>query len=217
MKISPTCAVLLAALILTAVGATVNTGSLQTTFAIAFFPPRVPSISQSTNVTVDLSSLSGLTPGSDIDITFTTADDLIWTGGFGADTGDLTLSCHARHTLTAGTFSTFSDETWSFGPVPWLVEMNPMDPVGYTDPVGFISGPVPQSFTLAVLWGTDLSAVNLTLTDLFSVSGVDPYITGSGVGLEYATLTTSSVPEPAIGLLTLLDLIPLLTHRRTPP
>ena len=204
--------ILLALLALPASAATVNTGPLQTSYVISALPPRISSISVPTTTTVDLSSLSGLTPGSDISITFTTADDLLWLVGFGADTGDLTLLCHARLTLTAGTYSTFSDETLSFGPVPWTDENNPGEPA-YGDPVGYITGPVPQSFTLTVPWGTDLSSVSLTLTDLFSISGVNPFITNSSVGLEFATLTTTSIPEPTSLILTLLSSGALLSRR----
>jgi hypothetical protein len=197
-----------------ATAATVNIGVLETSFAITQLPPRIPSISVDTSVTVDLSSLSGLTPGSDIAITFTSDDDLIWLGGFGADAGDLTLLCHARLTLTAGAYTTFSDETWSFGPVPWTEDLNPQDLITFSDPVGYITGPTPKSFTLTVPWGTDLSAVTFTLTDLFSVSGVNPYITQSGVYMASATLNTTSIPEPTALLLSLAGLGSLLVRRR---
>jgi hypothetical protein len=207
--------ILLAILTLPAAAATVNTGPLQTSFAITELPPRIPSVSVSTSVTVDLSSLSGLTPGNAIEITLTATDDLIWIGGFGADTGDLTLLSHARLTLTAGAYSVFSDETWSLGPVPWTEEMNPSDPGEFSDPVGYMSGPAPLSFTLTVPWGTDLSSVNLTLTDLFSVSGVNPFITNSMVGLDDALLTTTSaVPEPGSMLLSALGVALLLRRTR---
>lgn len=210
MKLS----ILLALLILPAAATTVNTGALQTSFAINVFPPRISSVSIANTATVDLSSLSGITPGSDIAITFASTDDLLWLGGFGADDGDLTLFCHARLTLTAGAYSTFSDETWSFGPVPWTADLNPLDLVTFSNPVGYITGPVPQSFTLTVPWGTDLSSVSLTLTDLFSISGVNPFITQSGVGLEHATLTTVSVPEPSAAVLTFVSTIALLRRSR---
>lgn len=210
----PQIPILLALLTIPAAAATVDTGPLQTSFAITQLPPRIPSISVSTTTTVDLSSISGLTPGSDIEITFASTDDLLWVGGFGADDGDLTVLCHARFTLTAGSFSTFSDETWSFGPVPWTEDLNPVDLINFSDPVGYITGPVPQSFTLTVPWGTDLSSVSLTLTDLFSLEGTNPFITNSSVTLDQATLTTTSaIPEPSAALLTLLSTAVLLRRR----
>jgi hypothetical protein len=204
---------LLALLTLPAAASAVDTGELSTSFVITQFPPRVPSIDVSTSVTVDLSDLTSLTPGKDIAITFTTADDLFWVGGFGADTGNLTLLCHARLTLTAGAYSTFSDETWSFGPVDWTDDLNPQGPT-FSDPLGYIGGPVPKAFSLTVPWATDLTSVSLTLTDFFSLSGTNPFITNSSVTLEQATLMATSVPEPSSALLPILLTIGRLCRRK---
>lgn len=204
MKSTTTAAVLLAALVLPAVAATVNTGPIQTLFEVVSIPPRVTSISESTVVTVDLSSISGLTPGSGIEITFTTANELLWLGEFGAGDGDLTLSYHGRFTVSAGAFSTFTDTTWFLGPVPFESGQSS----------GYSFGPVPPTFSLSVPWGTDLSAVSITLTDFFSLTGNDPYILSSELQLPAATLTTSSVPEPATVVLTMSACGLLLNRRR---
>lgn len=184
--------------------ATVNRGSLATSFFTISVPPRITSIEESSTVTLDLSDLSGLTIGADIELTFSTANEILWTGSFGAQDGELTLNFHARLTLTAGTYSASHDTIWSLGPVEYL---NPGGPVA-----GYSFGPLPESFTLTVPWGTDLSAVDLTLTDLFSLVGNDPLIVDSKLVLSSATLTTASV-VPESGVLW-LGLLPALALRR---
>jgi hypothetical protein len=198
--------ILLALLPLPSSAATVNVGSLQTSFAVATIPPRLASVNQSTSITIDLSDLTGLSPGSGIDITFTTANELYWEGLFGADDGDLTLNFHCQLTLSAGAFSTSTGITWSLGPVPFE------DPGSSV--IGYSFGPVPTSHTLTVPWATDLSAVSLTLTDLFSLSGNNPYVVESKLQLPAATLTTSSVPEPSAAFLGILYSTALLRRRR---
>lgn len=205
MKTPPATAVLLAVLILPAAGATVNTGPLQTTFEVVSIPPRLTSINESTSVTVDLGNLAGLTVGDDIEIAFDTTSEFYWAGELGAGEGDLALNYHGRLTLSAGAFTTSTDITWVLGPVPY-------DGQGAFS--GYDFGPVPSSFSLVVPWGTDLSAVSLTLTDLFSVTGNDPYIVDSGLQLPAATLTTSSVPEPATLVLAISACGLLLNRRR---
>ena len=177
-------ALLLQALPVTA--ATVDTGALTTSY---FFTgeegdPPLTAVDVSTSATVNLGDLTGLTPGDDIAITFATTDDLYAQNGFFADDGDLTLLWHARFTLTAGAYSVSSDEIWSFGPVPWMGTGS--------ETVGYEFGPVPQAFSLLVPWGTDLSTVTLTMTDLYSVSGVNAQVTQSSFELASATLSTTS-------------------------
>lgn len=184
--------------------ATVNSGELVTSFFAISVPPRITSIEESSTVTLDLSDLSGLTPGSDIAITFTTEHEILWTGSFGALDGDLTLNFHARLTLTVGTFYTSQDTTWSLGPAEYLDSGGPV--------AGYSLSPLPASITLTVPWGTDLSSVDLTLTDLFSLVGNDPLINGSDLKLSSATLTTASV-VPESGVLW-LGLLPALALRR---
>lgn len=183
--------------------ATVGTGTVNTGFIVTSVPPRVASINQSTTITLDL---SGLTPGSDIDVQFTTASEIEWLGSFGANDGALTLQFQARLALTIGSFSTFQDTTWSVGPADFL---NPGGPI-----TGYSYSPVPTSFTLTVPWGTDLSAVDLTLTDLFSLTGNDPFILNSDLKLPAATLTTTSaVPEPGMFAMSALAALTLLRRR----
>ena len=95
--------------------ATVNTGTLVTGFSA---PPSAPApaVNESTTATVDLSNLTGLTPGHDVIVTFTTADFLIWVGAFNADEDELTLNYQARFTLTVGTYTAQSTETWVLRP-----------------------------------------------------------------------------------------------------
>ena len=189
-----------------ALAATVNTGTLTTNFSA---PPSAPApaINQSTTATVDLSNLTGLTPGHDIIITFTTGNDLFWLGQVFADEGALTLNFGARLALTAGAFSSQSLESWSLGPLPW---------VGGSFG-GYEFGPNPASFSLTVPWGTDLSSVDLTLTDLTSVTGLNAVLDSSSMNLNNAILTTTSslVPEPSATLLGLLSASLLLRRRRT--
>ena len=170
--------------------ATVDAGPLATSY---FFTgeegdPPLTSIDRPTSVTVDLSDLAGLTSGNDIAITFASTDQLLALNGFRAADGDLTLLWHARFTLTAGSYSVSSDEMWSLGPLPWLDQGS--------ETVGYEYGPVPQSFSLFVPWGTDLASVTLTMTDLYSVSGVNAQITQSSIELASATLATASVVSP---------------------
>jgi hypothetical protein len=193
------------ALASSAIAATVNTGTLETSFSA---PPSAPApvVNESTTATVDLSNLAGLTPGHDIIITFATADSLIWVGAFNADQDDLTLNYQARFTLTVGTYTTQSTETWSFGPLPW--------PGGGSPGYDILPAP-PASFSLTVPWGTDLSSVDLTLTDLTSVTGLNAVLDSSSMNLGDAILTTTSVPEPSATLLGLLSASLLLRRRRT--
>ncbi|MCU0751503.1 MAG: hypothetical protein MUF86_13515 [Akkermansiaceae bacterium] len=185
-----------------ALAAIVNTGTLTTTFS----GPSASSVNTSSTATVDLSNLAGLTPGHDIIITFTTGDSLFWIGGFTAGEDDLTLNYQARLTLTAGTYTTQSNEAWTFGPVPW--------PGG--DSVGYEFGPSPASFSLTVPWGTGLTNVSLTLTDLSSITGLNAVIDSSSMDLANATLTTTSspVPEPSAVILGLLSATLLIRRRR---
>ena len=189
-----------------AAAATVNSGRLATSFSAATIPPRLTSISQSSTATIDLGDLTGLTPGRDIEITFQTSDEIVWLGSFDAGNGELSLHFHARFTLTVGSFSTFQDTTWSLGPLEYQSEGTPI--------AGYSFGPAPAAFTLTVPWGTDLTEVNLTLTDLFSISGNDPLIAGSKLELASAILSTASaVPEPGIPGLGLLSALSLLRRR----
>lgn len=186
--------------------ATVETGTVNTGFTVTSVPPRVTSISQSTTVTLDLSDLGGLIPGSDIDVQFTTASEIEWLGSFGANDGALTLQFQARLALTIGSFSTFQDTTWSVGPADF---MNPGGPI-----TGYTYSPVPSSFTLTVPWGTDLSEVDLTLTDFFSLTGSDPFILDSSLKLPAATLTTTSaVPEPGVFAMSAFAALTLFRRR----
>jgi hypothetical protein len=198
---------ILLAVVAPSFAATVNTGTLVTSFSA---PPSAPApaVNESTTATVDLSNLAGLTPGHDIIITFATANSLIWVGGFNAEEDDLTLNYQARLTLTVGTYTAQSTETWSFGPLLW---------VGGSF-VGYDTLPAPPaSFSLTVPWGTDLSSVDLTLTDLTSVTGLNAVLDSSSMNLGDATLTTTSslVPEPAATFLGLLSASLLLRRRRT--
>lgn len=189
-----------------ALAATVNTGTLTTSFSA---PPSAPApaVNESTTATVDLSNLTGLTPGHDIIISFTTSNDLFWIGGLYADEGALSLNYSTRLTLTAGAFSTQSLESWSFGPAPWFGGS-----FG-----GYEFGPNPASFSLTVPWGTNLSSVALTLTDLTSVTGVNAALDLSSMELANATLTTTSspVPEPSAALLSLGAASLILRRRRS--
>jgi hypothetical protein len=187
--------------------ATVDTGMLATSYVFVGGEddPPLTAVNVSTSVTVNLSDLTGFTQGDDIAITFATTDLLLAQNGFFAEDGDLTLQWVARFTLSAGAYSVSSDATSSLGPVPWI---------NNGETVGFWEDTVPQPLSLVVPWGTDLSAVTLTMTDLFSVTGVNAQVTHSSLELPSATITTTSIPEPSALLLAMAGLGSLLVRRR---
>jgi hypothetical protein len=133
---------------------------------------------------------------------------MIWLGTFDADTGSLTLLWHGRLTLETGSFSAIHDVTWADGPTNYVKDPNTSAISGYS------TAPPLAQFSLIVPWGTDLSQVSFTLTDLFSIQGVNPQIYDSAILMGSFTLTTSSVPEPSTTLLSLLAGAGLLLRRR---
>ncbi len=199
---------LLIALASPSFAATLNFGSLATTYG----GPPTASVNQYIDAVVDLSDLTGLTPGNPIEITFSSPDMAVWVGRFSANIGILTIDCRARLDITAGAYSTQSLETWGFGPI-MLTEDISMD----GNIAGYINSPAaPASFTLTVPWGTDLSEVTLTLTDLSSITAVNGVFSSSAVALSNASLTTTSspVPEPSAAILVALAAIPSLRRKR---
>jgi hypothetical protein len=187
--------------------ATVNAGHLETSYQ-DLSHPYVSSIESTASITVDLSNLTGLTPGADIKITFSTADPLFWVGMWRADAGQVTLNYDATFTLTVGSHAVSSSPAWSpFGPVEFDGLFIPV--------AGWEMGPVPASFSLAVPWGTDLSNVTIALTDRISITGPNAGIENSGLSLNSLTLTTTSIPEPSAAILTLLSAAALLRRRRS--
>jgi hypothetical protein len=194
---------LLCCLALPASAATVSTGPLVTGFLPLPGDPPVSGISESDTVTIDLSDLTGLLPGQDIQISFTTGEELYWEGGVLADEGDLTLQWQALLTLSVGSGSAANSESWSLGPVPWIGGSFS----------GYEFGPLPGGFALIVPWGTDLSSVSLTLTDQFSVDGRSARVLNSELTLADAMITTTSIPEPSSILLALMG-ISLSLRRR---
>ena len=187
--------------------AVVALGPLSTSYS-DFSPPWTNHIEASASVNADLSDLGGLTPGADMRITFSTADPLFWTGLWEADTGSVTLSYSATLTLAVGSQSVSASPPWApFGPVDFDGAFSPV--------AGFEMGPVPDSFTLTVPWGTDLTHVTLTLTDRFALTGPNAGIELSGLSLDSFTLTTTSaVPEPGTGLLMIVSAAVMLSRRR---
>lgn len=200
-------AVIGVALFHTAPAATVLHGRIETTYS-DFSPPLVSAIDSSSATTIDLSSLTGLIPGADIVVTFRSADPIIWTGGWYAGTGNLTLTYDATLTLTVGGQSAQLHPAWPpLGPVPY--EEGP----GVTP--GYAISPILDSFSLTVPWGTDLSAVQVTLTDRFTMTGTNTGIETSGLSLEsFSLTTTSAIPEPTTAALALLSAATLLRRRR---
>jgi hypothetical protein len=189
---------------LPAAAASVSSGPLNTRFVPKRGDPPVSSISQVATVTIDLSDLSGLVPGQDIQISFTTGEGLYWEGGAYAEEGDLTLQWQALLTITVGAHTASTTEAWSFGPVPWIGGAF----------VGYEFGPTPGGFSLIVPWGTDLSSVSLTLTDQLSVDGVAGRVLHSSLSVTDSTLTTTSIPEPSAGLLAILASSARVLRRR---
>jgi hypothetical protein len=195
--------VILCSLTVSAVAATVSTGPLVTRFVLPKDAPPVSGISESDTVTINLSDLTDLVPGQDIQISFITGEGLYWGGGVWANEVDLTLQWQALLTLSVGTDSASTFEAWSFGPVPWIGGSF----------VGYEFGPVPSGFSLVVPWGTDLSGVSLTLTDQFSVDGLSAGVLHSSLSLADVTLTTTSIPEPSVCLLAIIGSSALVLRR----
>jgi hypothetical protein len=181
--------------------ATVNTDALGT-----YFPgPPTATVNVSSTATVDLSDLAGLTVENDINITFNALPSLLWIGSVTAGEGTLQMNFLARVTLTVGPESAYTDTAWSFGPVAWEGGQF----VGYE-----FSPSLPASFAITVPWGTDLSEVQITLTDLSSVSGPGAVFDYGGIILDDATLTTTSVPETSAALFSVAAASLLLRRRR---
>ena len=147
-----------------AIAATVNTGTLVTSFSA---PPSAPApaVNESTTATVDLSNLTGLTPGHDIIITFTTADSLIWVGGFNADEDDLTLylsgSFHSHGRRLHRPFHR------NLVLRPPAMARRRAAPATTPSPPHQLPSPSPSP------GAPILSSVDLTLTDLSSVTGLN--------------------------------------------
>ncbi len=150
---------LLCCLSLPALAATVSTGPLVTSFQPLPGDLPVSGISESDTVTIDLSDLTGLVPGQDIQISFATGEGLYWEGGVWVDEGDLTLRWQALITLSVGSGSAATSESWPFVPVTWNGGCF----------VGCEFRPVSAGFPLIVRWGNNLSLIPLTLTDQFVV------------------------------------------------
>lgn len=190
-------------LVATSQAATLYLGDLTTTWP---GPPASAVHAEATTAT-NLSDLTGLIPGHDIEITVSIPEPIFWLGQFYAAEGDLTLNYQANLTIGAGTFSNQSVESWSFGPIPWTGGQSP----------GYDTGPSSSlDFSLTVPWGTDLSFVTFTLADLSSISAVEGVLESSAMELHSATITTTSsaVPEPGAALLGVLSSLLLLRRKR---
>ncbi|HWB07569.1 MAG TPA: hypothetical protein VG796_31390 [Verrucomicrobiales bacterium] len=71
-----------------------------------------------------------------------------------------------------------------------------------------------QPFSITVPWGTNLSAVPVTVSQALSVDGAGNGITLAG-GASDMTITTQSVPEPSAGIFIGICSVGFLLRRRT--
>lgn len=173
-------------------GATVHLGPYQTTPANS---DSTGAVNQSVSYTIDLSNLTGLTMGAPIQIDFSPASPVVWTGGFRAETGPLAFAWRAEMEISVGGFSTTFADISSFGPAPF--EHDPATG-GYAV---YEIGPTPVTRSLVVPWGTDLSNLTFTLRDHSQIlSGVPGASLTSAVEGTGATWVTSSVAAPEIGI-----------------
>jgi hypothetical protein len=176
----------------TSLAASVYLGAYKTEYSST---TGTAAVNQAATYSIDLSDLTGLTPGAPIRIDFTPDDFLVWLGFYTAETGQLEFAWQAEMEISVGGYSATFTEDWAFGPVPFVY-----DPLTAFY-AGWSAGPDPVTRSLVVPWGTDLSNVSFTLRDrsriLAEVSGVftDSQMTGTG-----ATFVTRSVETPEIGI-----------------
>ncbi|QJE98545.1 hypothetical protein [Luteolibacter luteus] len=183
-------------------GATVSLGQLSADYSGA----ALSTIGTEGFSSSNLSDLTGLTPGQSIQISFTPNQATAWEGFFYYNEGQVAINWRAQIEISVGGHTTNYTDLWTFGPSPAIG--------GEGGVSGSNSGPTPITHSLVVPWGTDLSAVVITIRDLSSISGsAGAYFTDSKMTLSGATLVTTSVPEPS-GIF--LGLMPaaLLLHRR---
>lgn len=196
---------LLALLLLSgaASAASVVTGPLATDYA---GPAGALSINTSDTNTVDLSDLTGLTPGQSIQIAFTPDSAMAWDGLFTYNDGTLEINWRAQVEISVGGETLLYTDLWTFGPAPALG--------GDGGVQGSLPAPYPMTRWFVVPWGTDLSEVTITLRDLSSINGSNGAgFTDSEMRLS-GTLTTSTVPEPSTALMAALVPAAFAVRRR---
>jgi hypothetical protein len=180
--------------------ASVASGSLATDHT----GPSTTSINTSDTNAVDLSDLSGLTPGQSIQISFTPNNPIAWEGSFFYNDGQLEIDWRAQIEISVGGETLLYTDLWEFsgpatGGIPFVGGSN--------------TGPAPVTHWFVVPWGTDLSSVSITLRDLSSISGPGAGFLDSQMAIA-GTLTTTTVPEPSMVLLCGLAPVMLMGRRR---
>lgn len=155
----------------------------------------------------DLSDLTGLEPGKPVEVALTLSEELVWSGAFRADAGELELAFLATVELAAGAFRADLEQSHRR-------EVPGFEPPGGSSIAGSqrLSGPTVLSFI--VPWGTDLGSVTVALTDRSQVSGTNAVFEASSISSVDAVITTRSVPEPAAAALALAGLLGLLATPR---
>lgn len=169
-------------------------------------PAGAISINTSDTNTVDLSDLTGLTPGQAIQIAFTPDNAMAWEGLFTYNDGTLEINWRAQVEISVGGETLLYTDLWTFGPAPALG--------GEGGVSGALPSPSPMTRWFVVPWGTDLSEVTITLRDLSTIDGSNGAgFTDSQMRLS-GTLTTSTVPEPSTALMGALLPAAFLIRRR---
>jgi len=173
--------------------ATVHIDECKTQFS-APPPGAVSTIDQASSYTVDLSDLTGLTPGLPIRITCSPDSRLFWVGEFSADTGMRTMQWTADTVISVGASTSTFTETWGTGPIPYI------HPPNTTTEVGYAFGPSPLTRSLTVPWGTDLANLSFTLRDRTSITATNGRFYQSSMRVSGITFTTSSIVVPQIAV-----------------
>ena len=166
--------------------------------------PSTVAINTSDTNTVNLSDLSGLTPGQSIQISFTPDNPIAWEGSFFYNDGQLEIDWRAQIEISVGGETLLYTNLWEFsgpaiGGIPFVSGSN--------------TGPAPVMHWFVVPWGTDLSSVSITLRDLSTINGSGAGFLDSEMTLS-GTLTTTTVPEPSVVVLCGLVPVMLMGRRR---
>jgi hypothetical protein len=154
------------------------------------------------SVHLDLSGLGDLVPGETIRLTLSATAPLYWLGGFTHGSSGLAFEHHVVLELSVGIYSVNGSYDWRTPEVGFFDPGGPPPP-NTSDVFGFSAGPRPGELTLLVPSGTNLSDVQVRLTEDSLITGGSSYIQ-SGVAFSgqagaigsAPVLHVESVPEP---------------------
>lgn len=183
----------------------IGVGELRTE-RVAGVDEVLTTVAQTTSDSYDLSDLAGLVEGSPIQLGLSFADGPVWAGNFAyLNSGEATVNLSAAITLEVGSWSASVTTTDIIGP---------FDATVLGGVTGFVTLPQSEPVALTIPWGTDLSAVVVRFSDGSSISGEGLGFGASSMEFPQATLTSSSVPEPSVVLLTSFAGVVAMRRRR---